>query len=128
MPNSLKTLCAAAFVSLLMVPITAAQTPSKAVPTVAGILLKLNHFASDPEKATLKQIVDDKAATDYEKTVAQALIGVQHTVNAADKPKLEALVKDPKAPEGVKTIASALLSVTHMATEADKEKLKKLVP
>jgi len=127
MRKSFTMVCAAVFAALLLAPVSAMQAPNKNVSAMAGILLKLNHFASDPEKATLKQIVDDKAASEYEKTVAQALINVQHTATAADKTKLEALVKDPKAPEAAKTIATAILGVNHMATDADKEKLKKLV-
>ena len=127
MRKSFTMVCAAVFAALLLAPVSATQAPNKNVATMAGILLKLNHFASDPEKATLKQIVDDKGASEYEKTVAQALINVQHTATAADKTKLEALVKDPKAPEATKTIATAILGVNHMATDADKEKLKKLV-
>src|SRR6187402_657460 len=88
MRKSFTMVCAVVFAALLLAPVSAMQAPNKNVATMAGILLKLNHFASDPEKATLKQIVDDKAASEYEKTVAQALINVQHTATAADKTKL----------------------------------------
>ncbi len=70
---------------------------SKAVQTMAAILLHLQHFPTDADKQSLKQITEDKSATKDERTVAQALMGVQHTVAAADKPKLEAIVNDDKA-------------------------------
>lgn len=115
-------------VLVALVPLAAslANAQSKAVPTMAGILMRLNHFANDADKAALKTILDDKAATADEKTVAGALMNVQHTAAAADKAKLEAIVKDAKAAEGVKTLASVILSLNHMASDADKEKLKKL--
>src|SRR6266702_1585788 len=75
---------------------------SKAVQTMAGILTKLQHFPTDAEKQTLKQIAEDKSVTADERTVARALMNVQHTVAAADKPKLEAIVKDEKACSSVK--------------------------
>jgi hypothetical protein len=123
-----------ALAALLVTPLAAAQggtkptPPSKptAVQTMAGILMRLNHFPSDPEKATLKTIVDDKAANDAERTVAQALINVQHKVAAADAPKLQALAKDPKASDSVKTLASVILALNHTPTDAEKEKLKKI--
>ena len=99
---------------------------SKAVQTMAAILLHLQHYPTDADKQSLKQITEDKAATPDERTVAQALMGVQHTVAAADKPKLEAIVSDAKASSSIKTLASILLSLKHMPSESDKEKLKAL--
>jgi len=99
---------------------------SKAVQTMAVILLHLQHFPSDADKQSLKQITEDKSATRDERTVAQALMNVQHTVAAADKPKLEAIVKDDKAASSVKTLASIMLSLKHMPSAGDKEKLTAL--
>ncbi len=99
---------------------------SKAVRTMATILLHLQHFPTDADKQSLKQIAEDKSATGDERTVAQALMNVQHTVAAADKPKLEAIVKDDKAASSVKTLAAVLLDLKHVPSDADKEKLKAL--
>ncbi|HEY2273917.1 MAG TPA: hypothetical protein VGH61_00290 [Steroidobacteraceae bacterium] len=99
---------------------------SKAVQTMAAILLHLQHFPSDADKQSLKQITEDKSATNDERTVAGALMGVQHTVAAADRPKLEAIVNDDKAASSVKTLASVILNLKHMPSESDKEKLKAL--
>jgi len=99
---------------------------SNAVQTMAGILLHLQHFPTDADKQSLKQITQDKSATRDERTVAQALLDVQHTVAAADKPKLEAIVADDKAASSVKTLASVILTLKHTPSESDKEKLKAL--
>jgi len=99
---------------------------SKAVQTMAGILLHLQHYPTDADKQSLKQIIEDKSATKDERTVAQALIDVQHTVAAADKPKLEAIVKNGKATSPVKTLAEIILKLNHMPSASDKEKLKAL--
>jgi hypothetical protein len=99
---------------------------SKAVQAMAGILLHLQHFPSDADKQSLKQITEDKSATEDERTLAQALTDVKHTAAAADTAKLEAMVKDDKAPSSVKTLASIILSLKHMPSESDKEKLKAL--
>lgn len=109
-----------------VVATVASAAESKAVQTMAAILLHLQHFPSDADKQSLKQITEDKSATADERTVAQALIDVQHTVAAADKPKLEAIVNDGKAANSVKTLASILLTLKHMPSDSDKEKLKAL--
>lgn len=99
---------------------------TKAVQTIAGVLLKLNHFPNDADKASLKTVVEDKATTAQEKVVAQALMNVQHKVTADDRAKLDELLKDKAAPEGVKTLATVILNLNHAPSDADKEKLKKL--
>ena len=104
--------------------VTAAE--SKAVQTMAGILLHLQHYPTDADKQSLKQLIEDKSATKDERTVAQALMDVQHTVAAADKPKLEAMVKSNKASSSVKTLAGIILKLNHMPSESDKGKLKAL--
>src|SRR5437762_8252449 len=62
--------------------VTAAE--SKAVQTMAGILLHLQHYPTDADKQSLKQIIEDKSATKDERTVAQALMDVQHTVRSEE--------------------------------------------
>ena len=104
--------------------VAAAET--KAVQTMAGILVKLNHFASDAEKETLKKLIADKETTAHERVVAQALLNVQHKVAADDKAKLDAVLKEASAPESVKTLASTIVNLNHTPSDAEKEKLKKL--
>ena len=87
---------------------------SKAVQTMAGILLHLQHFPTDADKQSLRQITEDKSATKDERTVAQALMDVQHTAAPADRPKLEAIVQDDKSASSVKTLASIILNLKHM--------------
>lgn len=99
---------------------------SKAVHTMAAILLHLQHFPTDADKQSLQQITEDKSATADERAVAQALMDVKHTVAASDKAKLEAIAGDSKAAAGVKTLASIILSLKHMPTESDKQKLQAL--
>lgn len=106
-------------------PIAAAEE-SKAVKTIAGILMTVNHFPSDDQKKTLTALAAESTTTADEKVLIQALVGMQHSINAADKPKVEEVLKDPKASEGVKTIAGILDKFLHTASAADKETLKKL--
>jgi hypothetical protein len=124
MRHRLTMLCVFVVLAVAATPMTAAET--KAVQTMSGILVKLNHFPSDAEKKALQQIVEDKTTTAHERVVAQALINLQHKASADDRPKLEAVVNDKTAPESVKTLATILVNLNHTPSDADKEKLKKL--
>ena len=124
MRNWLRVFPVLVLLGFLAHTVTAAE--SKAVQTMAGILMTLNHFPGDAEKQTLKAIVDDKASTAQEKMIAQALINVQHKVSAEDKPKLEAIMNDQSAPASIKTLAMVIVNLNHMASATDKEKLKPL--
>jgi hypothetical protein len=110
--------------AVAVTPLAAAET--KAVQTMSGILMKLNHFPSDAEKKTLQQLVDDKTTTADERVVAQALINMKHKPAAEDQTKLEAVAKSKTASESVKTLATIVAGLNHTPSEADKEKLKKL--
>ena len=105
---------------------TAAAAESKSVQTMAGILMKLNHFPTDADKEALKRVTDDKAATAQEKLIATILMNVQHKIRPEDKPKLEGLIKTPDAPASLKTLATILINLNHTASDAEKEKLEKL--
>jgi hypothetical protein len=124
MRNRVQILFMFVLLAVVFSPISAAET--KAVQTMSGILLKLNHFPNEGEKKALQQLVDDKTTTAEERVVAQAMLNLQHKATAEDKTKLEALVKDAKAPESVKTLATIVLGLNHAPSDADKEKLKKL--
>ena len=99
---------------------------SKAVQTMAGILMNLQHYPTDAQRQSLMQIAEDKSTTPDERTVAEALMNVRHMVAGADRPKLEAIVKNDKAPSSVKTLARVILNLNHMPSDSDKEKLKAL--
>ena len=124
MKRRIAVVLVALFLGAVATSMNAAE--SKAVHTMAAILLHLQHFPGDADKQSLKQITDDMSATEDERTVAQALMDVKHTVSAADKPKLEAIVKNAKASSSVKTLASIILNLKHMPSESDKVKLKAL--
>lgn len=100
---------------------------SKAVQTIATILLTLNHYPSASDNATLKNVADDKATTAQERVLAQALINVQHTASSEDTPKLQALMKDESVPASIRTLASILSDLNHTPSAADKDKLTQLL-
>lgn len=111
--------------ALVVAPLAAQST--KPVQAMATVLMTMNHFPTDAQKQSLKQLAAEKTTTAQERVLLEALANVQHTLGAADKPKVEALLKDPAATDGVKTLATILGTLNHQATDADKAALKKLL-
>jgi hypothetical protein len=125
MKLSLTVLACVAALSVGLARPVAAQE-SKAVQTMAGILLTENHFPSDAQKKTLTALAAEPTTTAHEKVLIQAILSMQHSVTAADKPKVQAVMKDASAPAGVKSIATVLDHFLHMPGDADKAILQKL--
>lgn len=123
----MKMLCVS--VLALFVAVSAASLSaqeSKAVKTVAGILMTVNHFPNDEQKKTLTALSAETGTTAQEKVLIQAVLGMQHSVAEADKAKVQAVLKDQAASAGAKSIAEILDRFLHTANAADKETLKKL--
>jgi hypothetical protein len=130
MRHALTLLCAVLLVAAFVAP-AAAQTPpsatnSKAVKSIASVLMDIQHFPNDAQKKTLTTVAADSATTAQEKVLIQAILGMMHSINDADKPKVEAIMKDASAPAGVKSIATILDHFLHMVNAEDKATLQKL--
>ncbi|MDZ7644354.1 MAG: hypothetical protein U5K76_09200 [Woeseiaceae bacterium] len=115
---------------LLLIPFiagSAAASANEAVPTMADILVELNHFPSDDDKDRLQAIVADENSTDHERAVAKALMNVEHTVSADDKKTLTALTNDESVADGVRLLAEALLGLNHNLAESEETKIRALM-
>jgi hypothetical protein len=111
---------------LFMAMISVAQAGGSGVAVMAGIAVHLNHYPTDSEKKTLKQIAQDDHATAGEKALAGALMRMQHQVGGTDVKKLRALMADDHASDDEKTLADVLLGINHKATAKDKQRLQAL--
>jgi hypothetical protein len=112
--------------SLSNTPLPAAEG-SRAIYSIAKILLDFTHVPSVSQKATLQGILGDKTTTVAEQVLAQTVINVEHLASPEDKPKLEALIRDESMPPGIRTLATILINFTHTPTEGDKKKLRQLL-
>ena len=111
----------------LMLGAQAALAASAAVREMAGIMMHLEHYPSDAEKAKLKAIVADKGSTEQERVIATAITNLKHKVAAGDADKLKKVAADTSAPAEVRDLASIVLNVNHMASDADKGKLQMMM-
>jgi len=123
-PNMKSIRIALALSLLLAVAAVPAIASSSNIHTMAGILLHLNHFPSDSEKATLGAIAADAKASAAEKVLAHAMINLKHKVAASDAAALHELLTNPAAGNNERTLANILLSLAHHPSEQDKKKLQ----
>ncbi len=95
-----------------------------AVREMAGIMLHLNHYASDEEKGKLKVIADDPATPQDERVIAAAVMNLEHQVSSPDRDKLKKVIDDNSAPPEVRDLAAIVLNTNHTPSEADKRRLE----
>lgn len=93
-----------------------------AIGTMAGIVMSLQHFPSDADKAALNAIATGEASAS-EKTVARAIAGISHKVSAEDKAKLEAIAADDAEPADLRTLARVVAGINHVPSAEDKAAL-----
>ncbi len=108
----------------LMLGAQSALAASSAVREMAGIVMHLEHYPSDAEKARLKAIAADKDSTGQERVIATAIANLKHQVAAGDVDKLKKVAGDMSAPAEVRDLAGIVLNISHMPSSADKSKLE----
>lgn len=117
------TIIMSTVIFMLSQPLVAGE---KTIQEFTRIIINLNHFPSEADKAKLSAISGNSASTNGEKIIAQALKNMEHKVSASDGKKLEALKKDSNASSAEREIAEILLTVMHKPTAEDIKRLKKL--
>lgn len=95
-----------------------------ALKTMAGIMIKLNHYPNDSEKKMLNSIGADGNNSKDVRTIATAMAKIEHTVADSDKSKLQAVIDDGNASQNVRDLASIVLHIEHKPSSEDKTKLK----
>ncbi len=102
------------------------QGGSGAIAEMSNVMIGLQHYPSDAEKARLKQIAADANTSAQEKTIATALMNMEHNVSSGDKAKLKQIADDASAPANVRELAGILMNMSHKPSAEDKAKLQKL--
>lgn len=118
---------ALALIVLLAGIVPTAMAGGSHIETMAGIVMKLNHYPSNVEKNTLAGITHDKNATAGEKELAGALMRMQHQLGGPDAEKLRALAADAHAGKGERVLAEILLGIAHHPSDSDKHRLQTLI-
>jgi len=112
--------------SITQVLVSQAFAEENNIKTMAHIMINLNHYPSDSEKETLRQI-SLKSTNSYEKTMATAMMNLEHAATAEDKKNLSKILQDDAAPEDVKTLAKIIHDLNHKPSADDKKKLESMM-
>lgn len=94
---------------------------------MADILMHLNHYPSDSEKATLQKIANDGGSSENERIIATAMINLHHKATDEDKEKLGKIMHDSSATANERDMAAIIYNLHHKPTSADKEKLQNMM-
>lgn len=108
----------------LMLGAQSALAASEAVREMAGIMMDLNHYPGDAEKARLGAIAADKGSTEQERVIATAISNLEHKVAEGDVDKLKKVMNDASAPAEIRDLAGIILNISHKPSAADKRKLE----
>ncbi|NKB98091.1 MAG: hypothetical protein GKR90_06290 [Pseudomonadales bacterium] len=96
------------------------------VPAMADVVMKLQHFPNDDQKAALAKIADDSSYSVAEQQVATAIANMQHKVSAEDSERLAAIAANESLHKSLRALAKVVIGINHMPSAEDKETLAKL--
>ncbi|NKB32087.1 MAG: hypothetical protein GKR91_03220 [Pseudomonadales bacterium] len=121
-----KKLLALALVVVVSPSLFAADNAS-ATKTIAGVLVNLNHFPSDGEKAELAALSEDDGVGRAFRAIANAVANMQHAVSADDKDIMNRIIASERAHANAKLFAEILLDLNHTANDETKVRLQELM-
>ncbi|MBI5450803.1 MAG: hypothetical protein HY940_05545 [Gammaproteobacteria bacterium] len=98
-----------------------------AIREMAGILIGLEHYPSDAEKVTLKNIAASTDSTEQERVLAAAISNMNHNVANADRGKVRQIADDAGASGAVRDLAKIMLNISHKPSASDRSKLQDLM-
>lgn len=107
-------------------PLALADTDS-ARQQIAGILVNLNHFPSDADKAALMAIANDESIGQGVRMLANAVHNIQHAATAEDKTAMANLMESERAPASTKAIAAIVANINHMPSDEAKATLQAML-
>lgn len=94
---------------------------------IAGILVAMNHFASDADKAKLMAIAADESLAGAVRDMATAVANIAHAATAEGKAAMAAIQAGPaETPERAKVMAGVIAGFNHMVSAEDKARLTEM--
>ena len=92
---------------------------------IAGIVVSMNHFPSDADKAKLMAISADDSLAEPLRGMATVVSNIAHAANADGKAAMAGIM-DSEAPDRFKALAGVVAGFNHMASADDKAKITEL--
>lgn len=99
----------------------------EATEVIAGVLMNLNHFPSDDDKAALQGLIDDDGVGRAFKAVANAVMGIEHSASEEGKSMLARVLEADDADPRAKTLAQVVMDLEHGASDEAKASVQALL-
>ena len=98
-----------------------------AAKAIAGILVNLNHFPSDADKAVLMEIANDESNGQGFRAIARAVHNMQHAASAEDKELMGRIMAADQADPRAKALAEVVAGISHVASDDAKATLQAML-
>ncbi len=123
MKTIMKCFAVLAAVGLLSQSALAQENPNAAAATqIARIVVNLNHFPSDADKATLNEIAGNAELAQAVRDMASAVAGINHAASDDAKAAMAA-IQEGQAPDRAKVLAGTIAAINHSASDDAKAQL-----
>ncbi len=98
-----------------------------ATKAIAGVLVNLNHFPSDDQKAALQAASSDESAGRGFQMIATAVAYIRHTATAEDKDIMTRIIASDRTTAQAKALAEIVLGITHVPSDEAKATLQAML-
>lgn len=109
--------------AMLLLPLAPVYADEAAQQQMAGILVELNHFPTEEDKASLQALTADSSLSEAERTLASVLMTLRHMPTAAEKAQLQAIADNDNSPQAVRDLAAVLHGLQHRVDAEGREML-----
>ena len=98
-----------------------------AAKAIAGVLVNLNHFPSDADKAILMEIASDESNGQGFRAIARAVHNMQHAASAEDKELMGRIMAADQADSRAKALAEIVANISHVPSDEAKATLQEML-
>ena len=105
-----------------------AQDAGGAIKQIADIVVSINHFPSDADKAALADIAGNDVLPEGLRNMATAVSNISHAASAEGKAMMASIQANGEAPDRAKLLARIIASLNHMPSDEAKATLAELFP
>jgi len=112
------------FVAFISINQVALADNDSAARAIAGVLVNLNHFPSDADKAVLMEVANDESNGQGFRAIARAVHNMQHAASAEDKELMGRIMAADQADPRAKALAEIVANFSHVPGDAAKATLQ----
>ena len=105
-----------------------AQDAGGAIKQIADIVVSINHFPSDADKAALADIAGNDVLPEGLRNMATAVSNISHAASAEGKAMMASIQANGEAPDRAKLLARIIASLNHMPSDEAKAALAESFP